>query len=75
MLAHGYAVAQMVDLIKAGLTATPHSLRHTHASTLIAAGLDVISRRLGHGLPAITLNVYGHCSRPTIAPPRSWKLR
>jgi integrase len=29
---------------------------------LIAAGLDVltISRRLGHGTPAITLNVYGH---------------
>ena len=47
---------------KAGLRATFHSLRHTHASTLIAAGLDVltISRRLGHGSPAITLNVYGH---------------
>jgi integrase len=47
---------------RAGLTATLHSLRHTHASTLIAAGLDVltISRRLGHGSPAITLGVYGH---------------
>lgn len=46
----------------AGLTATLHSLRHTHASTLIASGLDVltISRRLGHGSPAITLKVYGH---------------
>lgn len=42
--------------------ATLHSLRHTHASTLIASGLDVltISRRLGHGSPAITLSVYGH---------------
>jgi integrase len=41
---------------------TLHSLRHTHASQLIAAGLDVltISRRLGHGSPAITLRVYGH---------------
>jgi integrase len=41
---------------------TLHSLRHTHASQLIAAGLDVltISRRLGHGQPAITLSVYGH---------------
>jgi integrase len=31
-------------------------------STLIASGLDVltISRRLGHGSPAITLSVYGH---------------
>jgi integrase len=45
-----------------GLKATLHSLRHTHASTLIASGLDVltISRRLGHGSPAITLSVYGH---------------
>ena len=42
--------------------ATLHSLRHTHASHLIAAGLDIltISRRLGHGSPAITLSVYGH---------------
>jgi integrase len=41
---------------------TFHALRHTHASTLIAAGLDVltISRRLGHGSPTITLGVYGH---------------
>lgn len=47
---------------KASLRATFHSLRHTHASTLIASGLDVltISRRLGHGSPAITLGVYGH---------------
>jgi integrase len=51
---------------KAGLTATLHSLRHTHASTLIASGLDVltISRRLGHGSPAITLGVYGHLFKP-----------
>jgi integrase len=47
---------------KAGLTATLHSLRHTHASTLIASGLDVltISRRLGHGGAAVTLGIYGH---------------
>lgn len=47
---------------KAKLKATFHSLRHAHASTLIASGLDVltISRRLGHGSPAITLGVYGH---------------
>lgn len=42
--------------------ATLHSLRHAHASRLIAAGVDIltVSRRLGHGSPAITLNVYGH---------------
>jgi integrase len=42
-----------------------HSLRHTHASQLIASGLDVVSvaRRLGHTNPAITLKVYSHLFR------------
>jgi len=50
----------------AKLKRTFHSLRHTHASSLIAAGIDVlsISRRLGHGSPAITLGVYGHLFKP-----------
>ena len=45
--------------------ATFHSLRHTHASHLIDAGIDVvkISRRLGHASPAITLRVYAHLFR------------
>jgi integrase len=39
-----------------------HALRHSHASALIAAGVDIVtvSRRLGHGWPAITLTVYAH---------------
>lgn len=39
-----------------------HAWRHTHASQLIESGMDVltISRRLGHGSPSITLDVYGH---------------
>jgi integrase len=39
-----------------------HSLRHSHASALIAAGIDVVtvSRRLGHSSPVITLGVYAH---------------
>ncbi len=39
-----------------------HSLRHSHASALIASGLDVVtvSKRLGHASPAITLSVYSH---------------
>ena len=39
-----------------------HALRHTHASSLIAAGVDIltVSRRLGHANPTITLGVYGH---------------
>lgn len=39
-----------------------HGLRHSHASALIAAGVDplTISRRLGHANPAFTFSVYGH---------------
>jgi integrase len=39
-----------------------HALRHSHASALIASGVDIVtvSRRLGHGSPAITLGVYAH---------------
>ena len=41
---------------------TLHSLRHTHASMLIAAGVDIltISRRLGHASVKVTLDTYGH---------------
>jgi integrase len=46
-----------------------HSLRHAHASALIASGVDVltISRRLGHASPAFTLTVYGHLFADTDA--------
>lgn len=46
----------------ADMKVTLHALRHTHASSLIAAGVDVltISRRLGHASPTITLGAYGH---------------
>jgi integrase len=39
-----------------------HALRHTHASMLIRAGVDIltISRRLGHYKPSVTLDTYGH---------------
>lgn len=49
-----------------GLVGVPlHALRHTHASQLIDAGVDVvtISKRLGHASPAITLKVYAHLFR------------
>jgi integrase len=41
---------------------TLHSLRHCHASALIAAGLDpvTVSKRLGHATPQTTLLVYSH---------------
>ena len=39
-----------------------HAWRHTHASQLIASGMDIlrISRRMGHSSPSITLDIYGH---------------
>jgi integrase len=41
---------------------TFHALRHTHASQLIDAGVDIvtISKRLGHTKSDITLRVYAH---------------
>ncbi|HEX4669293.1 MAG TPA: tyrosine-type recombinase/integrase [Solirubrobacterales bacterium] len=41
---------------------TPHKLRHTFASVLIACGEDPISvmKQLGHSDPAFTLRVYSH---------------
>ena len=39
-----------------------HDLRHTAASLLLAAGVDVVavSRLLGHSSPIVTLTVYSH---------------
>jgi integrase len=57
-----------IAMKKAGLPhITLHSLRHTHASQLIASGMDVVtvSRRLGHASAAITLNTYSHLITPT----------
>ena len=39
-----------------------HGLRHSHASQLIKAGINIktISARLGHSTIVITLDTYGH---------------
>lgn len=41
---------------------TTHSLRHLHASMMLAGGMDIhlLSRRLGHEQIAITLDLYSH---------------
>jgi integrase len=41
---------------------TVHDLRHTHATLLLLEGvpLHVVSQRLGHANPSITLNIYAH---------------
>lgn len=49
---------------KAGFTKSPgvHSLRHSHASHLLASGMPMheVSRRLGHSSLAVTDAVYAH---------------
>jgi integrase len=44
---------------------TFHALRHTHASQLIAQGVDIvtINKRLGHANPKVTLATYAHLRR------------
>lgn len=39
-----------------------HDLRHTHASHLILAGVNVkaVQERLGHSDVVVTLNIYSH---------------
>lgn len=41
---------------------TFHTLRHSHASQLLAAGVSVqaVSERLGHSSPDVTMRVYAH---------------
>jgi integrase len=47
-----------VDLLEV----TFHGPRHTHASQLIDASVDIvtISKRLGHAKPSVTLAIYAH---------------
>ena len=57
-----------------------HDLRHTHATVLLTAGVPVhvVSQRLGHASPVVTLTVYAHVvpgqpargRRPVRAPDR-----
>jgi integrase len=54
------------NVVNAGLAGvTPHALRHTFASMLIAQGRDpvFVADQLGHSSPAITLRVYAHLFR------------
>lgn len=47
---------------------TPHVLRHTHASLLLAAGIPIetISRRLGHENSQVTKEIYLHVTQKLI---------
>jgi len=47
-----------------GIGITLHGLRHSHATTLIAAGVPInaVSERLGHSETSTTMNIYVHRS-------------
>jgi len=54
-----------------------HSLRHSHGSELLLAGvpITVVSRRLGHSSVAITAAIYSHSfTRNEIATAEVWKM-
>lgn len=46
---------------------TLHELRHTHATLLLASGVDIktVSTRLGHSSAAITIDMYAHAMPET----------
>ncbi len=50
---------------KQGMDGSFHTLRHTHATKLIEAGLDLdyVSKRMGHSTVNITSNVYVHMTQ------------
>lgn len=54
--------ANMMKVAELPEGCTFHSLRHTHATQLLQAGINikVISQRLGHASVAFTLRVYAH---------------
>jgi integrase len=69
------AVVRRAEEVQAGrggqplpLGITPHKLRHTFASVLIAIGKDPIyvMSQLGHTDPAFTLRVYAHIMRRSV---------
>ena len=51
-----------------GRQITPHALRHTHASLLLACGVsvDTISRRFGHENSAVTREIYLHVTKKLV---------
>jgi len=58
----GYDVSQPCSK-KAGLPEIRfHDLRHTAATLMLMNGIPliVVSRRLGHSKPSVTLDIYGH---------------
>ena len=59
------ALTRILDRVNNGIGSAKirlHDLRHFHASILIQGGSSpvMISQRLGHSSPSMTLDTYGH---------------
>lgn len=59
------AVSALLKRLKFPKGASLHTLRHTHGSQLIAAGMEIsaVSERLGHSNVRVTAEVYTHAIR------------
>ena len=57
-----YPMLEAAGIRRNGEKLNMHTLRHTHASQLLAAGVNplAVSQRLGHSSPSVTLNIYAH---------------
>jgi integrase len=65
VVAHAHRLVEERGLQPLPLGITPHKLRHTFASILVAIGKDptYVMQQLGHTDPAFTLRVYAHMMR------------
>jgi integrase len=65
VVAHANRLVEERGLQPLPLGITPHKLRHTFASILVAIGKDptYVMHQLGHTDPAFTLRVYAHAMR------------
>ena len=65
VVAHANRLVEERGLQPLPLGITPHKLRHTYASILVAIGRDptYVMQQLGHTDPAFTLRVYAHAMR------------
>ena len=65
VVAHANRLVEERGLQPLPLGITPHKLRHTFASILVAIGKDptYVMQQLGHTEPAFTLRVYAHAMR------------
>ncbi len=58
-------VSRLCRQLKLPKGASLHTLRHSHGSHLLAAGMDlpVVSERLGHSSVRVTADIYSHAIR------------